>query len=55
MEKKWRAMNFDEKKKGGIGNRPRMQNKEDEYSQRVWLSEAATAEGWKDLSLILWW
>ena len=49
MEKKnegpWTLM----KKKGGIGNRRGMKNKEDEYSQRVWLSETAIAEGWEEL------
>ena len=33
----------------GIGNRRGMKNKEDEYSQWVWIPEAATAEGWKEL------
>ena len=39
------------KRKGGIGNRRGMKNKEGEYSQRVWLSETAIAiaEGWEEL------
>ena len=36
-------------KKKEIGNRHVMKNKEGEYSQRVWFSEAAKMEGWQDL------
>ena len=39
-ERPWPVM----KKKGG-----RMKNKNDEYSQWVWLSEATTVKGWKGL------
>ena len=48
--KKWRSMNFDERKKGGrLVRGVEWKTKKMNTHKRVWLSEAATAEGWKEL------
>ena len=43
-ERPWTVL----KKRKGICNGRKMNNKEEEHSQRVWFSEAATTEGWKE-------